>query len=283
MDEQTELIPMLECRQPAIVEDNLVDLKQRVVAVMETVEKLPRTRENLPAVRKARAELNKYFNALETQRKLVKAKVMQPYTEAEERYKQLVKCPIEEADGKCRSFIEGVENEVKKACEDELREFFSETCQSKGIYWLPFEKTGIKVTMAIADQKELRKPKEQIRNFVQKVDDDLQVISGMEDSADILVEYEKTLDMATSIERVNSRKRAMEIMKETMENAKKRNQARSLMEQAPEVANVIQQPQEKKFRVTFTVTATIPRLRGLKAFLEGNHYEYQEGTQDGKQ
>ncbi|MGM9586269.1 MAG: DUF1351 domain-containing protein [Candidatus Limivicinus sp.] len=287
-DERNALVPILECRQPAVVEDNLVDLQQRVMTVIDTIDNLPRTRESLPEARKARAELNKYYSSLETQRKLVKAAVMLPYDKAMERYKGLVQKPILEADEKCRSFIDGVENDVKMACEGELRGYFTELCQSKGIYWLPFERVGIKVTLAMADQKELRKPKERIREFVQKVETDLTAITGMDGSAEILVEYEQTLDVASAIARVNSRKRAKAIMEEN--NAKYQaaqstdsQTAQHIAANAPEAVQVLYASQEKKYRVTFTITATMPMLRGLKAFLEGHNYQYKEVTNDGKQ
>lgn len=280
--ENQELIPVLECRQPAVVQDNLVDLQQRVSQVMAVVEGLPRTRESLPQVRSARAELNKYYASLETQRKLVKAAVMQPYTEAEKRYKELVGKPIEAANEKCREFLEGVESAVKQECEDTLRAYFGELCQAKGIYWLPFERVGIKVTLAMTDQKELRGPKERIRSFVQKVDDDLKTITGMEDSADLLAEYERILDLSTAISNVGARKRAKAIMEEnrTKWEARKSAEAQNIRHMEEQVPEPVVQ-QEKKFYVTFTVTSTIPMLRGLKAFLDGNHYEYQEVTNNG--
>ena len=60
----------------------------------------------------------------------------------------------------------------------------------------------------------------------------------------------------------------------------RQNAAAALMAEAPEIAATVQ-PMEKKFRTTFTVIASMPKLRGLKAFLEGNHYEYQEVKIDG--
>ena len=281
-----ELTPVLQCRQPAIVEDNLVDLQQRVMTVMQTVDALPKERNSLATVRSVRAELNKYFQAMETQRKLVKAAVMLPYTEAENRYKELVKKPIDEADAKCRAFISEVETAVKSACEAELRDYFTELCAAKGIHRLKFERVGLSVTLAMADQKDLKKPRERIAEFVGRVDSDLQTLSGMEGSADLLMEYEQCLDVAEAIRRVNARKQAKAAMEESRiayaqaQNAKAQA-AQRIADAAPEAAQVIY-PQEKKYRVTFSVTATIPKLRGLKAFLEGNNYEYQEVTDNGE-
>lgn len=36
------------------------------------------------------------------------------------------------------------------------------------------------------------------------------------------------------------------------------------------------EPLAKEFRRTFTVTASTPKLRGLRAWLENNNYQFQE-------
>lgn len=281
MSENNELIPILECRQPAVIDQNLMDLSAHLLRVTETVKAMPKTRESLPEIRRVRAEMNKYFNSLETQRKLVKAEVLLPYEQANKVYEDMVKRPIKEADALCKGFVEDVENAVKKECEDTLREYFTELCQMKGVFWLPFERLGIKVTLAMADQKEPKKAMEMIRQRVEQVDQDLAVISGMEESADILAEYERTLDLSTAISNVQNRKRAIEIMEENkakwdnVQKAKQQN-LQHIAENAQEAAKVIQESQKKRYAATFTVTATIPMLRGLKAFLDGHNYEYQE-------
>lgn len=36
------------------------------------------------------------------------------------------------------------------------------------------------------------------------------------------------------------------------------------------------EPLVKEFRHTFTVIASTPKMRGLRAFLENNHYQFRE-------
>lgn len=280
-EENNELVPIFQCSRPAVINQNLVDLSARLLRIAETVKATPKARENLPEIRRVRAELNKYFNSLETQRKLVKAEVMAPYEQANKAYEDLVKRPIKEADALCKAFIDDVEDAVKLECENTLREYFTELCQMKGIFWLRFERLGIKVTLAMADQKEPKKAMEMIRQRVEQVDQDLKVISGMEDSADILTEYEQVLDLSAAVSVVQNRKRAKEIMEgnkakwEQVQQARNRN-LQHIAANAPDAAQVVLQSQEKKYQATFTVTATMPMLRGLVAFLDGRNYEYQE-------
>lgn len=286
MSENKELVPVWVCSQPAVVDQNLVDLGARLIRITDTLENLPRDRSSIPEVKKLRAEMRKYFESLEDQRKAVKKAVLEPYEQAEAVYKSLVAEPIKCVDKLCKGFVDEVETAVKKECEDGLREYFTELCQMKGIYWLPFERLGIKVDMAMANQKEPRKAKEQIKAFVEGVDQALATISGMEDSTDILEEYTRTLDLAKAIANVNERKKSREVMEQNrakwQETRDSRAQnAAAIAEQSPEIGRVVRTQQEKKLRTTFTVTATMPMLRGLKAFLEGNNYEYQEVTENG--
>lgn len=281
-----ELAPVLECRQPAVIAENLMDVRDRVAVVTDMVNALPRCKDSLAEVKRSRAELRKYFDALETQRKIVKDAVMAPYNKAEAAYRELVANPITVADALCKGFVAEVEAMEKKRCEDELRGFFTELCQSKGISWIPFERVGIKVTMAMAGQKELRGPKEDIRQFVQRVENDLAAIAGMGDSTDLLMEYERSLDLAAAISAVEARKQARAAAEERRAQYQESKNAgagavQRVEQAAPEAVKVLYASQEKRFRVTFTITATLPMLRGLKAFLEINKYDYKEENGNG--
>ena len=48
------------------------------------------------------------------------------------------------------------------------------------------------------------------------------------------------------------------------------------MTETPDKLSAVVEPLEKTFKTVFVVTASVPKLRGLRAFLEGKHYEFQE-------
>lgn len=285
MTENNELIPILECSQPAVISENLIDLSARLLTITETVKNLPREQASLPEVKRLRAEMRKYFNALETQRKQVKADVLAPYEQANAVYQDRVAAPIEKTDRLCKDFIVEVETVVKKKCEDGLRDYFRELCAMHGLLWLRFESCGVKVDMAMANLKEPKKAKEQIRAHVESVSQTCNMISTMEYAGEILNEYANSLDLTQAISMVQDRHKAIEEMNrareaKAMADAERRGNTAALLAEAPELASAVQ-PLEKKFKIIFAVTASMPRLRGLKAFLEGNHYEYQEVTDNG--
>lgn len=281
MPDNTDLVPMLVCTQQPVISENLVDLQERVASIADMVNQLPKVPDSVPQVKKARADLRKYFDSLEEQRKAVKAAVMAPYNEAEAKYKALVSGPIQSADRLCKDFVDGVELEMKQACENGLRDYFDELRAANHVEFLKFEQAGIVVDMASAKQKTPKKLREQLVQFVARVASDVDRIAEMDDAEEIMVEYQKSLNVADAIGTVLDRHRRIQAQREA-------DQARSIVKaaEAEAVRKVdavappveVQKepvPETNVFKCTFTVTATKPQLKRLKEFLnqEGIRYE----------
>ena len=281
MPDNTDLVPMLVCTQQPVISENLVDLQERVASIADMVNQLPKVPDSVPQVKKARADLRKYFDSLEEQRKAVKAAVMAPYNEAEAKYKALVSGPIQSADRLCKDFVDGVELEMKQACENGLRDYFDELRAANHVEFLKFEQAGIVVDMASAKQKTPKKLREQLVQFVARVASDVDRIAEMDDAEEIMVEYQKSLNVADAIGTVLDRHRRIQAQREA-------DQARSIVKAAeaeavrkvdavapPVEAQKEPVPEANVFKCTFTVTATKPQLKRLKEFLnqEGIRYE----------
>ena len=277
MDKDLTALPVLECTQVPIIVENLMDMAASYQAKLDYIDTLPRDEEGMKAVKALRAEARKEFEELDAKRKEVKQKVMEPYNKAETIFKNFVTTPFNRLDAACKTFSDGVEGEMKARCEAELKEYFSELCAVKGIHWLPWERMGVKVDMATARLKEPKKAMDSIKSKVEKICADLDTLSRMEGSGEYLAEYESCLDVSESIRRVNARKESLRIAEENRAVREARQaQTAQIRQTMPEVGTVV--APEKKFRATFTVTATMPMLRGLKAWLEDKKIEYQEVT-----
>lgn len=285
-NEINELVPMLVCTQPPVISENLMDLQERVNSITEMIIQLPKEPESVPQVKKARADLRKYFDSLEEQRKAVKSAVMAPYNEAEAKYKSLVSGPIQHADRLCKDFVDGVESTMKRECEASLRDYFDELRAANHVEFLKYEQSGIVVDMASAKQKTPKKLREQLVQFVARVASDVDRIAEMDDSEEIMVEYQKTLNVADSIGTVLDRHRRIQAQREAAQarEAAKTAEAAAIQKVeavAPPVA-VPPPQQEKRYKITFTLHPTEsqleklrPVLRNLKDFLnqEGIRYE----------
>ena len=282
----TELVPMMVCTQPPVISENLMDLQQRVNTIIEMISQLPKTPESVPQVKKARADLRRYFDSLDEQRKAVKAAVMAPYNDAEAKYKSLVSDPIKKADSLCKDFVDGVELSMKQECESGMREYFNELLVAHHVEFLKYEQAGIVVDMASAKQKTSKKLREQLVQFVARVASDVDRISEMDDSDEIMVEYQKSLNVADSIGIVLERHRRIQAQREA---AKAREFAKAAEAEAVQKVEAVAPPvsvtppqQEKRYKITFTLHPTEaqfeklrPVLRNLKDFLnqEGIRYE----------
>ena len=285
-NEINELVPMLVCTQPPVISENLMDLQERVSLITDMVNQLPKEPDSVPQVKKARADLRKYFDSLEEQRKAVKSAVMAPYNEAEAKYKSLVSGPIQQADKLCKDFVDGVESTMKRECEASLRDYFDELRAANHVEFLKYEQSGIVVDMASAKQKTPKKLREQLVQFVARVASDVDRIAEMDDAEEIMVEYQKTLNAADAIGTVLDRHRRIQAQREA---AQARNAAKATEAEAVQKVEAVAPPvtvdppqQEKRYKITFTLHPTEsqleklrPVLRNLKDFLnqEGIRYE----------
>ena len=286
MDEEKKLAPMLFCAQPPVISENLLDLNARVSSITTMLSTLPQEPENLPQVKKARADLRRYFESLEEQRKAVKAAVMAPYNEAEARYKRLVSDPINNADRLCKSFVDTVEGSLKRQCDDGLREYFSELCAASHVEFLRYEQAGIRVDMSSARQKTQKKLREQLAQFVSRVASEVDRISEMEDAEEILVEYKQSLNLADAIGTVLDRHRRIQ---QQREESLSRACAKSAELEAVKNVDAIAPPvtvqppkQEMRYTISFTLRPTEAQMKKLRPFLiELKDFLIQEGIEYG--
>jgi hypothetical protein len=276
--ENENLAVMLKCVQAPIISENLMDVGAQLQAKLDMIRAFPKDREHAAMVKKLRAECNKAFKEAEDGRKAVKQECLLPYEKAMKLYDGFVKSPFGVFDAECKSFIDQVEGQEKAECEAQLKEYFADLCAMKGIHWLKWERMGIKVDLATARLAEPKKAMEAIKSKVDKICADLDLLSAMEGSTEYLAEYENCLDVSEAIRRVNARKDAQRIAEQNKADREARQaQAARLRQTAAAEAPVVAKIEnEKKFQVTFTITATMPMLRGLKMFLDGHNYEYQE-------
>ena len=292
---------IIAVKQLPVIVEQLAQVRDAVIARVQTATSLVCTDETVKEVKKARAELNAEFKAWEEKRKEVKTAVMTPYEKFEAVYKDCVSDTYKKADADLKAKIDGVEKELKDRKSAEVREYFMEYLASKYIDFVTFEQAGINITLS-ASMKSL---KEQAKSFIDKISDDLALIETQEHKAEILVEYKKTLNVSSAITGVTARFKAIEDEKKRMEEAEARRLAEeqriaemrkeafseyfnenyvdddtkedlNIPVEAPEISAPVEvQAKEKQYTLSFTVTATKDKLRELKAFLDNGGYKYE--------
>lgn len=271
-------------KQLPIIEENLKSLSEEIDKKVENAKALVCDDKTVKEVKKLRAEFNKEFKELETQRKMVKAEIEKPYKEFEEVYKKYISDKFKLADTELSNKINEVESELKHNKEVEIKEYFEELKLSDGIDFISFGDSNIIVNLS-ASMKSL---KTQCKEFISKIDGDLRTIKTLKYADEIEVEYRKTLNLNQSIQEVSNRHLALEQLKRIEESAKKNIELEEKsIGQVDEILNApeviegqmsiddFEESVEEILEMTFTVRGTITQLKQIKQFLENGGYNYE--------
>jgi hypothetical protein len=149
-----------------------------------------------------RAELNKDLADFETQRKLIKTAVNNPYIEFEDLYKTEISEKYKTAIDTLKDKIATVEDKIKSDKKKEVESYFNELCIAEKIDFIKFDKLGIDINLSTTEKKY----KEQVNEYISKVIDDLNLIKSTDFEAEILTEYKSSLNVSNAITSVKTRK-----------------------------------------------------------------------------
>ena len=276
--------------------------EQRTIAVMA----LAVTEETRTDVKKIRTEVRKELEGYEAQRMAVKKAIMTPYEQFEAVYKECVSNPYKAADEALGKKIADVEVGIKQQKEDDVRAFFTELTSGFGLDWLKFEQMNLKVTLTCTPKA----MKTAITQSVTKIVRDCAALEENPDRDEIMVEYQKSLDLGSACQIVQQRHKQLEAQRRAAEERRARQQAQQEAEakakaaiEAEAAKRAVEQPApphevatppqaespaqapaaapapaaaraEKKYLAKFAVTGTLPQLKALKAFMEKEGMQY---------
>ena len=289
MSENNELIIV---KQLPIIEEQLKKASDEIDEKVKNAVALVCNEETIKIVKEVRATLNKELKEFEDKRRQVKSEIMKPYEDFESSYKKYISDKYKSADVELKNKIDVVENELKANKKAEIVNYFNEYLSSKNIDFVTFESANINVTLT-ASMKSL---KEQAKNFIDKISDDLKLIDTQEHKAEILVEYKQSLNVSQAITSVTNRFKAIEEEKRKLE--KEQELQKEIVEIAKEsdkyvdthIPTIEEVPQmtietpleaptivetEEILTLKFTVKGTRKELKALKEFLENGGYDYE--------
>ena len=271
---------LMKVTQLPVIEEHLRSRKEQTEQRVAEAMSLVCTDETLTSVKNIRAEMNREFADAETQRKAIKAAIMEKYDSFESVYRECIADPYKRADADLKAKIDATESKIKSRCEEMLLGYFRELCAVNEIDFLSFGQTGVKVDMASARAKTPKKLMEQIKLKVDGVAQDMKTIGTMgENAPEIMVEYKNNLDLSLAISVINERHRRTEEEREAVKRHTVTPAARAAgvtVAAAPQVVpKRVEQAAVERLTVSFRVTDTRERLRLLKQFLVSNGYQYE--------
>ena len=154
---------LMKVTQLPVIEEHLRSRKEQTEQRVAEAMSLVCTDETLTSVKNIRAEMNREFADAETQRKAIKAAIMEKYDSFESVYRECIADPYKRADADLKAKIDATESEIKSRCEEMLLGYFQELCAVNEVDFLSFGQTGVKVDMASARAKTPKKLMEQIK------------------------------------------------------------------------------------------------------------------------
>lgn len=270
---------LIEVKQLPVIEEQLRSVSTVIDERVKNATSLVCTEESVKTIKEIRAELNKDYKEFENKRKLVKEQVLKPYNDFENVYKECISDKFRNADIILKVKIDNVENELKAKKEQEIKEYFEEYKTANNIDFITYEQAKINVTLS-ASMKSL---KEQAKQFIDKIVDDLKLIETQEHKTEILVEYKQTLNVSQAITSVTNRFKAIEEEKKKIEQEKELQKfvvdtakdSDKYSEQIILNSPSVEEKTEEILTLKFTVRGTRTKLRELKQFLESGGYDYE--------
>ena len=283
MSNTAELIRVVQLPE---IEEHLQSIKVAVTQKVNDALSLVCTEDTVKSVKAVRADLNKDLKDFEERRKAVKKAIMSPYEQFEAVYKECISDTYKKADAELKAKIDSVENELKEAKRTEVEAYFEECSKSVGVDFVRLSDLNLNITLS-ASVKALKR---QVKEYFDKVIQDLALIATLEHTTEILVEYRKTLDVSDAVLTVQERHKAIaeqekrnaeasiiaEKQAETVEKVEKAVRE-SVTEEisAPEVEEAPPEGNEPVYEATFRVTGTLAQLKALKKFLNDGGYQYE--------
>jgi transcription initiation factor TFIID subunit TAF12 len=266
------------------IKEQLETIKPEIQARVEKVMAMTVTEENSAEAKKVRAALNAEHKSFDARRMEIKKQYMKAFEEFDAKYKECITKPYDEADKLIKGKITEVDNKITFNKESDVIFYFNEYIKAKNIDWLKFADTGIKVTLSSS----LPAAKRQVKEFVERVAEDITMIDSLANKDEILVEYKKVFNVSQAVNAVTERHRLVEEEKKQREQ---REQAAAAQQQAAaKVETVIAPPVEAPkeapaaepvkdgtpciVKAAFEVIGTLDEIKSVKAFMDAHKIEY---------
>ena len=203
---QDTALQVIELQQLPIIVERLHSVKADIERRTAEATSLICTEETYKSVKDARAQLTKEFKEYEAQRTAIKSKILEPYNAFEQVYRECVTAPFQQADAELKQKITDVTSGIVAQKTEALMDYYGELVEASDIDWLDDLTYRPKVNMSDS----LTSLKKQAKAFVDGIVADVAAIEGMDNAAEIMVEYRSNLDLPNAIKTVGDRHKALE-------------------------------------------------------------------------
>ena len=263
------------------IESNMKEVKGYVENLNNYYKSVTFTDETMKEAKDEKSKVNKFKSQVADYRKNIIAEYNKPIKAFEDTAKETEKL-LTETYNTINQQVANYENKQKKIKEQEIKDYFEEYKTANNIDFITYGQARINVTLS-ASMKSL---KEQVKQFIDKIVDDLKLIETQEHKTEILIEYKQTLNVSQAITSVTNRFKAIEEEKKRQEQKvvhiemnENHEMTQKSYKQLENVFNKpLEQPKEENEEILtlkFTIRGTRTKLKELKQFLESGGYDYE--------
>jgi len=275
-ENKIEINDIMKITQMPVVFEQLERIGTLIEEKTKDLDKLECTEENKQEVKKRRTEINKTLEILESRRKEIKTKLLEPYNVFNEKYENECKTKLENASNLLKGKIDYIEQQQLSEKEDELREFAKQHIEANNLQdVIAFEDIDLNITLSSS----IKSLKEQVLDFISAVSKDIQCINSDENRDELLYEYlHNGYNYSNSVLAFRKKQEELNKLKELQkQQLEEENQFKKVAEK---VVEIITAPKEvfeddEIIEVQFKVKATKDKILKLKEYLKENEIAYE--------
>lgn len=216
-----------------------------------------------------------------------RSQILAPFAEVENKANAIC-CELNKADLCLKGKISQIEDAQKAEKEERIREYFCELRESLNIGdWLVFEAMGLKIGLSDS----VKSLMSAVETFLEKVAADMNLISRLPDSVEVMAEFRSTLNLTSAVRTVEARKEQIERARAEEERraiaAEEKKKRVSDLREAAKAYEAVSAPvinktadnepvaAEKRHKAAFTVIGTKKEILEVKKFLEERGITYE--------
>lgn len=248
---------------PKLIAFNNEDIVNQLKPQLEHYKNITYTENDVPTAKADRATLNKFRDAIDDERKRIKKYYLQPYDHFEQQVKEITAL-IDETSKSIDVQVKNFEDQKKQLKKCEIVEFWNQNIGNLA--------NLINIENVFSDQwlnttYSLKKVKEDITNFIAKVNQDLAVITSLNFKQETHLKdfYLRTFDLTSTLQEKTR-------LEENEKRLAELSQKQALEQAKPQ--KVEETPTDEILVVDFRVYATKTQIKQLKDFLDSQKIKY---------
>ena len=249
------------------IEDNIKEVNEFAVKLNEYYSNVIFTEETLKEAKTEKANINKFKDKVADFRKKIVAEYNKPIELFEKTAKE-TEALLKETYANINLQVQKYEDKQKQEKEKDVKEYYQEYAKSNNLEWITEEKYYQMANINVTLSASIKSLMEQAKSFIDKILDDLKLISTQQNEIEILAEYKQTLNVSLAITTVAERMKRLEEERKAKENAVEvQQQEEKVVEKVQEVLKAPKE-EEKIYSMTFKVWGNLKQLQEIKSYLE---------------